>query len=97
MLSLLWIQIQNSGSFLQKKIPGFTDGIAEFGCGVKKRTNTLFTAQHPELALSAVDHVFTSVFLFLTGLIQASKGKKRALRIPYAGHGASLHDQKGLI
>lgn len=38
MLSLLWIQKQNTlGLSPEKKIPGFTDGIAEFGCGVKTR------------------------------------------------------------
>ena len=76
----------------KKKIPRFTDGIAEVGCGVKSKRTRCFTAQHPELALSAVDHIFKSLFLFLTVW---SKGKKRALRIPYVGHGASLH-QKGL-
>lgn len=64
--------------------------------GKNKRTNTLFTAQHPEPVLSAVDHVFKSLFLFLTGLIQ--RKKKKALRIPYVG-GTEPHCmiKKGLI
>jgi hypothetical protein len=77
MLSLLWIQI---------KIPGLSPEknprIYRRDCGVwlwgKKaqpfETTTLFTAQHPEPVLSAVDHVFKSLFLFLTVWPKGRKG-----------------------